>query len=267
MRNRIVVALGTALLGMLASGAPAAINLQLYLVASDPGTVTEGNGQTFTGGTWQVYAQLTGSTSTTLGLAGLQINVVAAGDTTIYDHSDGDGSLRTTVNLPTGYIGSDAGLLAGFSVSRSAGSHGSGISAYQSDANQSDSDTDADSSLSSIITGVGLSAQYEEGFAFTQPALVASGFYEGTTGLLYADSTAQNDLLLPAVLPAASDNGTPFGDITVDTVNGVAGPAYGYAYPVEGGLIIQQPQNGPEPASLGLLALGALACFRRRKPA
>jgi len=246
----LIAAMAAGVIGLTALSAQAApINIVLHL------TVTP-NAVPSTGGTWAVTASISGATSSTAGLAGIDIDVVQTGAISV---NDAVNSLNAVVELPgassnfgfnfnNGTIPFTNGDLDGISP---AGTQGLEIYGYQSPSNKLLSGGKV-----SVLSGVGLTAATQDGVSWALPVLVADGTYSGNSGTLQVLGSAINSDFLPSPVPPATSGGATISPI--DTVGQLGGTITGNG-PV--------PIGVPEPASLGLLGLGTLLVLRRRRTA
>ena len=267
IRKVLTYVLAAAVVGAVASSAKAAINVQLSLQVTQPTTMTAGaggpltSGTTFQGGTWTVFATITGNT---LGLGGVEFNITGDGNVVYY----ADLTHKTAISLPSTAENDDNSdqIPTGFELKKSTGSGGLNIAAYQDNTSyQLIEGADAAEDQTSILTGVGITAGSTEDDnggstnSWSFPVKVATGFYMGNSGDLIVSGSAVNFDALPASIPTLSlsnEQGT-FTMLQVDTVNN--GP--------EGGTGSASIAIGavPEPASLGVLALGGLALLARKR--
>jgi hypothetical protein len=209
-----------------ARGAPVALNFILYEDIPDH--------------TWMAYGQITGDTSRTSGLAGVRFDVGGTGGVTVTSSFE---------DMPRGGSISPF-FLIGFVNSTSNGTNGVGIQGAQVTTYQSG--TDSETGKNNILTGVGLVGQTQYALSWTQPVLLAHGTYTGSNGTLTIAGSTANTIFLPAVLPAPTPAGVEFMTFSPDSVTG----QFTTAPPI---------LTSPEPGSLGLLGLGALAALLRRR--
>ncbi len=237
-------------LGLMASSARAAEIMNLTVTFTENGTNT--------GGTWSAFEQ-NSDTSLTSGLAGIKFDITVTGGVTITTGAN---------KLP---FGSDASLGGtGFSGNRTNGVLGGGMITGMT-ANQSTSNTlNNAGDVTSIFPGVGNVAETlnagDDGsgdggvgdqpgnithVTVAFPALIASGTWTDPTagpGKIFVSTSTLLTTLLPNPLPAATTSGKSVQTFSPSAINST--PA----------LI-----NQPEPASIGLLAIGGLMAFARRR--
>jgi hypothetical protein len=187
--------------------------------------------------TWSAFATITGDTARTLGLSGAEFSVVGSGGVVV---------TGSTVRLPQAFPPDSFGdpFPTGFTQFRSNGAAGVNIRAAQNSVAYATSDN----GNSNLISGVGLFAGSQSGNTWAFPVLVATGTYTGAAGFLTIVGNPANTNFLPAQLPPG---GT--GNVATFSPDGVNGQT--------------TPVGIPEPASVGVLALGGLALLARRRKA
>ncbi|QEF98561.1 hypothetical protein Mal15_26130 [Stieleria maiorica] len=146
--------------------------------------------------TWEAFLQVDDPNQETLGLAGIQVDVVGSGGATITESS---------VRLPNPTETSDfmSFFQKGFTSFRSNGASGIGISGAQDIFN---TESSTGSGRNSILEGVGEIAFSEPNGLLANwdvqaPVLIASGGYTGSVGTLTVNGSPATTTLLPASLP------------------------------------------------------------------
>jgi hypothetical protein len=208
-------------------------------------------------GHWYVYASVTGATAgVTDGLGGVTFSVIPSGNLFIVDHSVGDGNLDTEFLAPNGVIPGQGSLTFGFNSLQNPGGDaaltpnsppGSGIQNFQN--TNGYRRVSASNLNTTILKGTGLAAGTQNGATWDQPILIAGGYYGGDLGTLTVTGSSNDQGLLP-ILQTATNTSVILNLLTPESVNGASVPV-----------------GVPEPASLGVLALGGLALLARRRKA
>lgn len=233
-------------LGFIAAGLVAAVTSVAANAAVITYTVSATPNAGGATGTWQAFAQLTSGDN--LGLASLQFNVVGTGGVSV---------TSSTNRLPRGIDDNFTGT--GFSLLPSNGTAGIGISASQNTVQPYTIDAEGDPS---IYQGVGLSGGSAlvnggaSSVSWLFPVLIATGNYSnsGAGGTLTVTSPSTTNVQVLNT-PAPSANSNSF--FTTSAVASIT----------PGATTISPTTAVPEPASLGILALGGLALLARRRKA
>jgi MYXO-CTERM domain-containing protein len=249
--------LAAAVVGMLAASAKAAVVISLSITATPDPVDNLTPGIT---GQWKAYAQITEGAAETGGINTLALNVVPTGGISIVDIQDGSVmdnytgmSAQTQMDVPGGAV--TTGKNGGFLLLNTAGLNGMGLAAAQNP-------TSVTSWLVggvryySVLAGIGKTAgSTPAGLAWDVPFLIAEGYYydNGKGGTLEAQQTsdgASGWLMLPTTIAAGS----------------IAGNCFTPSQVVNGSVTVgSSTPDTPEPASLGVLALGGLALLARRR--
>jgi hypothetical protein len=243
MKFSALLAGAVALVGFSAATAHAAgtVTLQLTLVVTQP----DGNPADQA---WQVYGQIVGNTSETLGLSAVEFDVNGTGGIVVDDNFTNNDANSTTGTQTAAPINNSGPITTGFTDNLTGGTAGKGITENQHTTAYKESNTKG--TFTNILTGVGLTAKTQNGTTWALPVLLAYGGYDGTSGTLSVTGLTTNVTFLPSTLPAPTTAGVGITTFSPDFVTGntvVIGSAV------------------PEPASLGLLALGGLALVARRR--
>jgi len=264
--KKVLVGCIAAAAALCATSAKADISVQFSISATTG--VPGGDQGTGALGTWTVYAHVTGTTSTTSGLAGVAFDVVPSGGAFIVDHTAGesspgagDGPLDTAFLAPTGFLSSTTIQTGFFQLQDNGGDNsvfpgrpaGSGIAIFQNNGAYRRVNTSTDQ-RTNLLTGVGIAAGSQNGFSWNDPVAIATGYWGGS-GTLNVVSDPGLVTLLPFPLsstPPATAAGTPVATFSPEIVAG-------------GSVPVGIPS--PEPASLGVLAMGGLALLARRRKA
>lgn len=246
----------------MAPKANANIDIELTVVVSQPAVIS---GTSVTGGTWAVFATVQGSTPT-LGLGGFQVDVTGDGNVSVYS----DSSHKTKNDAPSSpeTDDNDNSIPVGFEFKKSTGTNGIGIAGFQDNSSyQLVEGADAANDQTSILSGVGLTAGSQTSVnggtnSWSFPVKLADGFYQGTSGHVIVTGNIANFDALPSSLPTLTlDNET--GQFTMLNVDSINNNNDSSSIPGTGNFAAAV--GVPEPASLGMLALGGLALLARRR--